>query len=103
MKHCTVFKILLLVFKSLNSLAPTYISDLLTQYIPSRSLRSSNQSLDTGCFKVHPKDLSWTDRAFAVAGPRLQNALPNHMRQPGVSLATFKKSHKTYLFKKAFL
>ena len=40
-----VFKILLLVFKTLNNLAPSYISDLLTPYIPSRCLRSSNQSL----------------------------------------------------------
>ena len=72
-EHRIVFKILLLVFKSLNDLAPTYISDLLTQYIPSRSLRSSNQSL-----LVVPRSIQKTygDRAFAVAGPRLWNALP---------------------------
>ena len=87
------------VFKSLNDLAPSYISDLLTPYIPSRNLRSSNQSL-----LVVPRPIQETygDRAFAVAAPRLWNALPIHMRQPGISLATFKKSLKTYLFKKAF-
>ena len=99
MEHRIVFKILLLVFKSLNNLAPSYISDLLTPYIPSRSLRSSNQSL-----LVVPRSIqkSYGDRAFAVAAPRLWNALPIHMRQPGFSLATFKKCLKTYLFKKAF-
>ena len=77
-----------------------FFSDLLTQYIPSRSLRSFNQSP-----LVVPRSIQKTygDRAFAVAGPRLWNALPMHMRQPGISLATFKKSLKTYLFKKAFL
>ena len=86
-------------FKSLNNLAPSYISDLLTPYIPSRSLRSSSQSL-----LVVPRSIqkSYGDRAFAVAAPRLWNALPIHMRQPGFSLATFKKCLKTYLFKKAF-
>ena len=32
-EHRIVFKILLLVFKSLNNLAPSYISDLLTPYV----------------------------------------------------------------------
>ena len=98
-EHRIVFKILLLVFKSLKNLAPSYMSDLLTPYIPSRSLRSSNQSL-----LVVPRSIqkSYGDRAFAVAAPGLWNALPIHMRQPGFSLATFKKCLKTYLFKKAF-
>ena len=98
-EHRIVFKILLLVFKSLNNLAPSYISDLLTSYIPSRSLRSSNQSL-----LVVPRSIqkSYGGRAFAVAAPRLWNALPIHMRQPRFSLAAFKKCLKTYLFKRAF-
>lgn len=37
------FKVLLLVFKCLNGLAPGYLSDLLSIYNPARSLRSSNQ------------------------------------------------------------
>ena len=98
-EHRIFFKILLLVFKSLNDLAPTYISDLLMQYIPSRSLRSSNQYL-----LVVPRSIQKTygERAFAVAGPRFWNALPIHMRQPGISLASYKKSLKTYIFKKSF-
>ncbi len=34
------YKILLLTFKSLNGLAPPYLSDLLSPYVPPRSLRS---------------------------------------------------------------
>ena len=95
-EHRIVFKILLLV---LNNLAPSYISDLLTPYIPSRSLRSSSQSL-----LVVPRSIqkSYGDRAFAVTAPRLWNALPIHMRQPGFSLTAFKKCLKTCLFKNAF-
>ena len=37
------FKILLLTYKALNALAPQYISDMLMQYIPARTLRSSNK------------------------------------------------------------
>ncbi len=39
------FKILLIVHKSLNGMAPSYISDLLIEHNVTRSLRSSNQSL----------------------------------------------------------
>ena len=38
-----------------------------------------------------------------MAAPRSWSALPIHMRQPGFSLATFKKCLEIYLFKKAFL
>ena len=39
------FKILLLVFKALNGLSPSYLSDLLLNYEPSRTLRSSDRGL----------------------------------------------------------
>ena len=35
-----MFKILLITYKALNNLTPSYIRDLLTPYIPSRQLRS---------------------------------------------------------------
>ena len=40
-----IFKILLLTFKGLNNLCPSYISDLLETYKPARSLRSSTRNL----------------------------------------------------------
>ena len=93
------FKILLFVFKSLNGLAPFYLSDLISTYVPSRGLRSASLSL------LHvPRSNQKTcgDRAFAVAAPRLWNALPIQMRQPGTTLDTFKRSLKTLLFRQAF-
>ena len=37
-----VFKLMLIVHKSFNNIAPIYISELLKVYTPSRNLRSSN-------------------------------------------------------------
>uniref|UniRef100_A0A672G1Q5 Reverse transcriptase domain-containing protein n=1 Tax=Salarias fasciatus TaxID=181472 RepID=A0A672G1Q5_SALFA len=39
------FKVLLLVFKCLNGLAPSYLADLFLPYRPSRALRSSGSAL----------------------------------------------------------
>ena len=93
------FKILLFVFKSLNGLAPFYLSDLISTYVPSRSLRSASLSL---LHVPRSNQKTYGDRAFAVAAPRLWNALPIQMRQPGTTLDTFKRSLKTLLFGQAF-
>ncbi len=58
------FKILLYVFKSINNLAPSYLSDQLYPYNPTQSLRSGDQRL----LSVHRSRLKHRgDRAFAVA------------------------------------
>src|SRR4029434_10045736 len=36
------FKVLLLIYKALNGLGPSYIENSLVKYLPSRTLRSSN-------------------------------------------------------------
>ncbi len=71
------FKILLFVFKSLNGLAPPYLSDLLQSYSPTRSLRSADQKLLT---VPRAKRKLWGDRAFSVMAPRLWNSLPLNIR-----------------------
>jgi len=38
------------------------------------------------------------DHAFAVAGPRLWNALPISLRQPHLSLGQFRRALETHLF-----
>ncbi len=87
------FKILLLVYYSLHSIAPAYLQNSLTVYAPSRSLRSSNsQSLQVPRVKR-----SWGDRSFSYLGPKLWNDLPIEIRQ-SPSLDTFKTLLKTYLF-----
>ncbi len=70
-------KILLLVYKSRNGLAPIYLCELLTEYQPIRSLRSSNQDL---LFTPKSRLKCRGDHAF-FAAPRLWNALPLSIRQ----------------------
>ena len=92
------FKILLLVFKGLNGLAPQYLTELLDLYVPARTLRSSGQVL-----LVPPKTKLKTkgDRAFMAAAPRLWNSLPEHIRSAS-SVEVFKSFLKTHLFSLAF-
>ena len=92
------YKMLMIIFKSLLGLTPTYIQDMLIQYIPPRRLRSSDKLL-----LVVPKSnlVSCGDRAFSVAGPKLWNNLPNELRCLK-TVDSFKSKLKTYMFKLAF-
>ena len=89
-----IFKLLLITFKAQHSSSPSYLTDLLKQYHPPRTLRSSNQAL-----LCVPKTntIFYGGRSFAVAGPNLWNNLPKFIRQAPTS-ATFKSSLKTHLF-----
>ena len=94
-----IFKLLLLVFKSLNNLAPLYINELLYRYSPSRNLRSANQCL----LVIHRSNQStYGDRAFSAAASKLWNTLPISVRQSR-TLSIFKRNVKTHLFRQAFL
>lgn len=92
------YKTLLLTFKSLNGLAPSYLSDLLSPYIPTRPLRSS------GCkLLCEPRyHLSCMGgRSFSVIAPKLWNSLPLALRTT-TTLHGFKSKFKTHLFKQYY-
>ncbi len=91
-----VYKLMLIVFKSLNDLAPAY-SSLLTPYTPHRTLRSSNMSLLCEPRSKH----TWGDWAFSIAAPRLWNTLPLQVKLCS-SLSQFKVALKTHLMSQAF-
>jgi len=84
-----------MTYKALHGLAPTYLSELLTVYKPSRCLRSEISNL-----LVVPKCRTkfYGERAFAVAAPALWNKLPSEIKN-SASVAAFKTSLKTFLFK----
>ena len=92
------FKILLFTFKALNNQAPLYITELLEEYAPTRSLRSGSKHL-LKCERSRLK--TYGDRSFAVAAPSLWNTLPLHIKV-SESVDTFKHNLKTYLFKKSY-
>ena len=94
------YKILLLTFKCIYGLAPTYLDDLIS--IRSNSLYNFRS---TGKLILdHPKGKMLTTlgaRSFSAAGPKLWNELPVELRQ-ATSLNSFESRLKTYLFKKDF-
>ena len=92
------YKLLLLTYKALHALAPSYLSDLLKDYTPERNLRSADQGLLT----VPPsKKRTLGDRAFSVAAPTLWNSLPLAIRQLQ-TLDSFKAALKRHFFTLAF-
>ena len=85
------FKALTMVFKSLHSKAPTYISDLL-QLKSNYSLRSANG--------INPQEQRsklkcYGGRAFSVCAPQLWNMMPNNVKL-SPNLDIFRKNLKTY-------
>lgn len=88
------FKLLLLTYKVLNGLAPSYLSDLLVIKNIPRELRSSS----TCNLKIPPsRTVSYGDRAFSIAAPQLWNVLPPEIRA-APTLTLFKTKLKTHLF-----
>ena len=87
------YKILLLVYKSLNGMAPEYLGDLIKYNNVSGSRTPSLQ-----CFV--PKT-SKGNKAFQSCSPRLWNMLPFDIRQSD-DLNLFKKKLKSHLFTKSF-
>ena len=96
------FKILLFVYKSLNNLAPKYLSSLISYYQPPSSLRSANQLLlkIPNINEIKPTP-SFGNRTFSLSGPTLWNGLPYNLRKC-ITLDNFKKQLKTYLFTEYF-
>ena len=89
-----IFKILLLVYKSLNGLAPAYISELLTfNNIVTSSKRRSSLHISL-CGPAHP-------RAFQTAAPKLWHQLPASIKACQTT-ELFKTYLKTYLFKRSY-
>ena len=91
-RYRTEYKLLLLTFKALHHLAPSYLTDLLQLYHPTRTLRSSSDSLLTArCARLR----NYGDRAFCVAAPKLWNDLPLNIRECG-SVHSFKPTSKCH-------
>ena len=93
------YKIVLLTFKSLKSLAPSYMREMLEVHVSRRDTRLSNSGLRL----VEPrfKLRFGGDRAFSVSAPCLWNALPRHMRDI-MQLDNFKRQWKILLFSESF-
>ena len=93
-KQRIVYKVVLYIFKALNNLAPPYLTEQFSVYVPARSLRSA---MDTNRLVVPRSNLTIGDRSFKIAAAKAWNSLPIHLRT-AQSMETFKCNLKTYLF-----
>jgi hypothetical protein len=99
-KFRIIYKLCLLVHKSLNNRSPTYLIELFHKVstIPSKTCLRSSSTQDL----VIPRtNIRIGDRAFSVAGARSWNNLPNDLRCVS-DTNVFKTKLKTHLFKIAF-
>ena len=96
------FKILLLVYKVLHQLAPSYLVDLISgMSCSSYNLRHNNNGVLLRHLPAYSKK-TLDDRSFSRAAPKLLwNNLPFEIRCSN-SIVSFKSQLKTFLFKKAF-
>ena len=69
----------------------------LQQVTGRQHLHSATQrKLVVPCYRLN----SFSHRHFSVAGPSTWNSLPDRLRDPELSLDTFKRQLKTYIFAK---
>ena len=86
------FKVLLLVYKSIRNLSPSYLSELLC----SNDI-SDKRSVSLKC----NTSVKHSSRAFQFVGIKLWNELPDSLRNID-DIGLFKKHLKTHLFKLSF-
>jgi len=80
-----------------NNSAPSYLSSLLSSYVPRPGLRSSNSSLLT----IPSHKLNFASRGFRIAAPTIWNSLPSEIRTCA-SFCAFSGQLKTFYFNSAF-
>ena len=95
-KDRIVFKLLLITFKVLHGMAPSYLSDLLTIYVLKCTLCSNSQLLTLPSI-CEVSTSYYGNRAFSIAAPSLWNKLPAEVRNAN-NITTFKWLLKTYIF-----
>lgn len=89
-QHRINLKIMLIVHKALNGLAPQYMTDLLTEYSPNRPLRTIG-----ACRLTVPRIRSRSSEGgFGYFGPAVWNKLPDDLRSV-TTVSTFNKKPKT--------
>jgi hypothetical protein len=92
--HRVTYKLASLSFRIINTNQPAYLRELLVDYEPSRSLRSSSKHL-----LVQSRTVSvLSARSFRHSAAATWNSLPDNIRDPNLTLDNFKHRLKTYLF-----
>ena len=91
------YKVSLLCFNCYKLGVPTYLSSLLEQYRPTRSLRSSYPDI----LSVPRSRTKTASRRFSIAAPSVWNSLPATSRA-AFSVGSFRSQLKTHLYHLCF-
>ena len=93
------YKIAIFAYRHFDGSLPQYLSETLSIYQPSRSLRSASERL----LKLPKRNMKTVGhRSFSYQAPSIWNSLPVEIR--GLpTLPQFKASLKTYFFRLAFV
>ena len=91
------YKVAVITHKVLSTRQPQYLADIVTEYKPSRQLRSSSQYK----LAAHSTNNRLGERAFSCSSAAVWNDLPTELKQI-CDHHSFKKKLKTHLFSKAY-
>ena len=94
------FKVACVVRQSLSGQASLYLAD--DCCLVSDSTRRSLRSADVLTCVMPRTRISYSDRTFAAAGPRLWNSLPVQLRNPDITYGLFRRQLKGHLFQQAW-
>ena len=97
-EHRIIYKLCLLVFKSIHGTAPKYLSDLIVPRVMHSGLRSSK---DLYCLDFNIPKSTYGEHAYSFIAPYHWNKIPLDIRMSS-SVEVFKCSLKTYLFTCAY-
>ena len=86
-------------YNAIKGSTPSYLSDLLHLYSPSRSLRSSSDTRMLKLQRFNRKTHGFP--TFSHFGPHIWNNLPQDSRH-SAALSSFKSKLKTFLFSDDF-
>jgi hypothetical protein len=95
-KYRIEYKVACLTHNILTYEQPSYLYQLIHQYVPTRTLRSSDQHL----LCVPRTHLRLADQSFTTASPTVWNSLPLNLRSVKSS-DSFRRGLKTHLFSAA--
>ena len=91
------FKRCVLAYRCLHGTAPVYMSRYIVP-VSSVAGRSNLRSASSGLLCVPASKTVFGSRSFAISCPSAWNSLPSDIRRTDLSLLTFRKKLKTYLF-----
>ena len=94
----TQHKLLSITYQAINKSGPAYLSDVISEYVPKRELRSSSQMLLKLPSIKEAQTKTFGERSFSFTGPSLWEPVPLEIKR-SISKSSFKAQLKTHLFK----